>query len=512
MTTFTKDSLIVASRQQLIDIILEQKRQNDELSGKLSEVNMQLDWLKRQVFGAKSERFFPSSDLQTALDLGIADKDDVDDTPTESITYDRRKNSSEKKPVQGHGRGTMPTHLPIKETVIEPDADTTDMEKIGEEVSWYYEMEKPTSLHIVKIVRPKYALPQKAGVVIAELPALPVEKGNAGPGFMSHITTEKYLYHLPLDRQRKKFKLDFNAEFSESWLSDNIGRTVFWLESAEQEYRKRLLQSTYLQADETPIPVLTRDKKGKTHRGYLWVYHDPVQSLVLFDYRENRTHNGPSDFLKDFHGTLQVDGYEGYADIIAKNGLVHAACMDHVRRRFEKAKDYDKVRSAYALNVMREWYAVEREARENNLSFDDRLTLRKDKVASSMAAFKGWMKKALSEVLPKSPIGVALQYALNQWDYFDPYLNDGRVELSNILIENAIRPVALGRKNFLFAGSHDAARWPAVIYSLAAIAKNHGVSPFEYFKELLTELPKLKSSKDIDRFLLPQWKPQSEAT
>jgi transposase len=374
------------------------------------------------------------------------------------------------------------------------------MEKIGEEVSWYYDMEKPTSLHVVKIVRPKYSLPQKAGVVIAELPALPVEKGNAGPGFIAHISADKYLYHMPLDRQRKKFILDFNTEFSESWFSDNIGRAVFWFDGVMHEYKKKILQSTYLQADETPIPVLTRDKKGKTHRGYLWVYHDPVQRLVLFDYRENRSHNGPSDFLKDFKGTLQVDGYEGYADIISKNGLVHAGCMDHVRRRFEKAKDYDKARSAYALDVMRVWYTVEREARENNLTFDERLAARKENVAPSMAAFKVWMQKALSEVLPKSPIGVALQYALNQWEYFNPYLNDGRVELSNILIENAIRPVALGRKNFLFAGSHNAARWPAVIYSLAAIAQNHGVAPFDYFKELLTELPKADSCKNIDRF------------
>jgi len=509
MKTFTKDSLIVASRQQLVDIIIEQKKQNDELSNKLSEVNMQIDWLKRQVFGAKSERFFPSSDLQTALDLGIANQSDIDDNSTESISYDRKKAGAEKKPVHGHGRGAMPTHLPVKETVIEPDTDTTGMEKIGEEVSWYYDMEKPTSLHVVKIVRPKYSLPQKAGVVIAELPALPVEKGNAGPGFIAHISADKYLYHMPLDRQRKKFKLDFKTEFSESWFSDNIGRAVFWFDGVMHEYKKKILQSTYLQADETPIPVLTRDKKGKTHRGYLWVYHDPVQRLVLFDYRENRSHNGPSDFLKDFKGTLQVDGYEGYADIISKNGLVHAGCMDHVRRRFEKAKDYDKARSAYALDVMRVWYTVEREARENNLTFDERLAARKENVAPSMAAFKVWMQKALSEVLPKSPIGVALQYALNQWEYFNPYLNDGRVELSNILIENAIRPVALGRKNFLFAGSHNAARWPAVIYSLAAIAQNHGVAPFDYFKELLTELPKADSCKNIDRFLLPEWKLQN---
>lgn len=160
-----------------------------------------------------------------------------------------------------------------------------------------------------------------------------------------------------------------------------------------------------------------------------------------------------------------------------------------------------------ALDVMREWYAVEREAREKKLSFEDRLTMRKKKVASSMTVFKEWMQRQLLEVLPKSPMGVALQYALNQWKYFNPYLTDGRIELSNILIENAIRPVALGRKNFLFTGSYSAARWPAVIYSLAAIAKNHGVAPFEYFNEPLTELPKT-DFQDIDKYLLAEWKPK----
>ena len=157
-------------------------------------------------------------------------------------------------------------------------------------------------------------------------------------------------------------------------------------------------------------------------------------------------------------------------------------------------------------------YLVEREAKELGLSFDGCLAQRKEKVAPKMEAFKEWMLQQLTEVLPKSPIGVALQHALNQWEYFTPYLTDGRIELSNILVENAIRPVTLGRKNFLFAGSHNAARWPAVIYSLAAIAKNHGINPFDYFKELLTELPKLKSSREIEHFLLPNWKPQTPAT
>ena len=508
MKTFTKDSLVVASRQELIDIILDQALQNDALSNKITGLSVQLEWLKRQIFGSKSERFVDPDDLQTALDLGITPAAAENAPATTAISYERKNNVGTKESAKGHGRGIMPTHLPIKTTTVEPQEDTSGMVKIGEERTWYYEMDKPASLHIVEIIRPKYALPEKNGVVIGELPALPVDKGNAGPGFIANLIAEKYLYHMPLDRQRKKFKLDYNVEFAPSWLSDCVGNGVFWFEGMYEKYRKELLTATYLQADETPLQVLTRDGNGKTHKGYLWVYHDPVRRLVLFDYRESRSHKGPSEFLKDFHGTLQIDGYEGYADIIAKNGLLRAACMDHVRRRFEKCLSFDKLRAAHALDTMKEWYLVEREARERNLTPEERLALRKEKVAASMAAFKIWMQQQISEVLPKSPIGVALQYALNQWEYFTPYLTDGRIELSNILIENAIRPVTLGRKNFLFAGSHKAARWPAVIYSLAAIAKNHGINPFDYFKELLAELPKAKNV-DLGNFLIPLWKPKS---
>jgi hypothetical protein len=283
---------------------------------------------------------------------------------------------------------------------------------------------------------------------------------------------------------------------------------TFWLETAHNKHKIRLLLSDFLQADETPLPVLVKDGKGKTHRGYLWVYRDPVNKIVIFDYRPSRSRAGPSDFLKDFHGTLQIDGYEGYNEIITRNDIIRAACMDHVRRRFEKALEYDAVRATHALDIMGEWYKLERNAREDDLSAEDKLAMRREKIKPSMEQFKIWMQEQLKVVLPKSPIGVALTYALNQWAYFEPFLNDPRVDLSNILVENAIRPVALGRNNFMFAGSHDAAQRIAIIYSIIATAKLHGIDPFVYIKELLTQLPSAQS-KDIEKFLLPEWKPDN---
>jgi len=508
MKTVTKDSLTVASRQELIDTVLSLTAHIDKLQNELQELKFQYDWLKRQIFGTKSERIIPSDDLQEALELNIVkDEVTVSEKPAQVITYEK-KSRVVKKEV--HGRGNMPTHLPVKDVVIKPESDLAGMVKIGEEVTWYYEMDKPSSLHIVRLIRPKYVHPKQDGVLIGKLPALPVEKGNAGPGLIAYTLIDKYVYHIPLDRQRKKFKSEYNVDFSESWLCDNCRNGIFWLEPVYNAYVRKILSSDYLQADETPIPVLTKDKKGKTHRGYFWVYHDPINRIVIFDYRKSRSREGPNEFLKNFKGNLQIDAYGAYYDIISRNGLIQSACMDHVRRRFENALDYDKERAHYVLDIMREWYLLEREAREKELSSDDRLIMRKEKIAPSMETFKGWMLEQVSVVLPKSSIGMALSYALNQWPFFEPYLNDGRIEISNILVENAIRPVALGRKNFLFAGSHDAAQRAAIIYSLVSIAKMHGYEPFIYIKELLTKLPKAKSN-EISRFLLTDWKPSDDS-
>jgi transposase len=511
MKTMTKDAMIVAPRQKLIEQINQQALIIDQLNNNVTELTMQLNWLKRQVFGTKSERFIPSDDQQMALDLGIVKKEDLDSsTVKKTVTYDRidRKKKS-KESVKGHGRGKMPDHLRVEEKVIEPQEDISGMVRTGEEITWYYEMDMPASLHVVKIIRPKYALPDNDGIIIGKLPVLPVEKGNAGPGLITQILIDKYVYHIPLNRQIAKYKSEYSVNFSESWFCDNAKNGIFWIEAVYNKYVNRIFLSNYLQADETPIPVLTKDKKGKTHRGYFWVYRNPVDKIIIFDYRKSRSREGPSDFLKNFKGTLQIDGYEGYNEIITRNNLKRAACMDHIRRRFEKALEYDKERANHSLDMMRQWYKLESNARENQLSPEDKLAMRRENIAPSMEAFKEWMLEQAIQVLPKSPIGVAISYALNQWPFFEPFLNDPRVDLSNILIENAIRPVALGRKNFMFAGSHQAAQRTAIIYSIIATSKMHNCDPFVYIKELLTKLPATKQ-RDIEKYLFPQWIPDNK--
>ena len=264
MKTLSNNALIVASRQELIDLIQSQATLISQLQATVTELTIKVEWFNRQIFGSKSERFISSDDMQDALDLKIVNKRDVESIPEKkTISYDRDSKPSSSEPKPGHGRGGMPTHLPIKDVVVEPAGDLAGMVRIGEEVSWHYEMEQPGALHIVRTTRPKYVRPKEDGVIIGKLPEMPVEKGNAGPGLIAQIIIDSCVYHMPLDRQRKKFKNEYNTDFSESWLVDNFKNGTFWLEAIYNQNVLNIVKSPYLQADETPIPVLTKDKKGK---------------------------------------------------------------------------------------------------------------------------------------------------------------------------------------------------------------------------------------------------------
>jgi transposase len=463
-----------------------------ELETKYLQTLHELEWLKRQLFGSKSERFIPN-DEQTELDLQI-EKSEVK-TTEQNISYTRATT----KKTSGHSRGEMPTHLPFEDIVIEPQEDVSSCDKLGDEISWEYEY-NPGTLFVRRYIRPKFVNRVDETIIIGTLPNRPLDKGNFGPGIMSTIVTDKYLYHMPLHRQREKFRNEFKVEFAESTFCDLVTNTVFWLEPLYKLQKQKLLQSSYLQADETPMPVLTKQNNGKTHTGFYWVYYDPVFKNVIFEYRSGRGREGPNIFLKDFKGILQVDGYTGYDDLTSKFDITRAACMAHVRRKFEAALDYNKPISEYALNTIQKWFEIEQEAKKSGLTHVQRCDVRCDIMKKEFADFKAWMIKQAPDHLPKSPTRKAIDYALGQWDGFEAIFEDGRVELSNNLVENAIRPVAIGRKNYMFKGSESAAQRGAIVYSIVATAKHHGKEPREYIKTILEKLPN-ESSKNLEQYL-----------
>jgi transposase len=478
-----------------------------ELLAENAYLKAELAQLRRAIFGQKRERFMPAQSEQQ-LDFGLAEKQEhaKENAPalaTIPISYTRhvQKVVTTKLP----SRNPLPAHLRREEIIIAPTEDVNGLKKIGEEITEELEYQ-PGELYVKRYVRPKYARPEGEGVVVATLPSRPIEKGIAGPALLAHILMSKFVDHLPLYRQRQQFRR-LGVEISGATMDGWVTGSCQWFVPLHSVQRQMIQQSSYLMADETPIPVLDRSKPGKTHLGYHWVYYDPVAKLVLFDYRPGRSRAGPNDILKNFCGHLQIDGYDGYNDVIAQPQVIAVGCWAHVRRYFEQAQDNDRVRSEWMLSKIQELYAIERQAREAALSFQERDQLRQEQALSILAEIKIWLDVNRTAVLPKSTIGKAISYMLGQWSKLEKYVTDGRLEIDNNLVENAIRPVALGRKNYLFAGSHEGAKRAAIIYTLVATTKLHQVEPFEYLKDVLSRIPDHPHNKVAD--LLPQnWTPK----
>jgi transposase len=460
----------------------------------------ELEKLKQLIFGSKSERFISKSDVrQLSLNL-LPEQEEQPEEKTETLTYQRKKQTkpeSKKKSIRA-----APSHLPRREEVIEPEADVSGAKKIGELVTEVLEYE-PGNIYVKKIVRPKYA--KEDSIIVGELPSLPIPKGNAGPGLLSHIYVSKFVDHLPYNRQIIQFRRQ-GVELSDRTINGWFNKGCDLLVPLYDKLKELLLENDYMMGDETPISVQDSHKKGSTHRGYHWVYYSPVIKLVCFDYREGRGREGPLSFLETFEGTLQTDGYVAY-DIFEKSDKIKLlACMAHARRKFKEAEKNDPKKAEHALLEIQKLYDIEREARNANLSFEQRFNLRQDKALPILEEFENWLKENLTQVLPKSAIGVAISYSLNLWKRLSAYIEDGKYEIDNNLIENSIRPVALGRKNYLFAGSHAAAAKAAMMYSFFGTCKINNVEPFSWLKDVFSRIQEHKANKLHE--LLPQnWKP-----
>jgi len=457
----------------------------EELFINYQKVIHELDQLKRLVFGSRHERFAPAIP-QEQLALGLEVQTTQPPGPAlQKIEYTRRKKQTTDKIHTG--RMKLPANLPREQVIIEPDQDVTGWTRIGEEIT--EELERiPGKLFVRQYVRPKYAKPDGEGVVIGELPPRPIDKGIPGPGLLAQIIIDKYTDHLPVYRQVQRFERE-GIKLPASTLTDWISGTCSLLEPLYEVHRKLALSSNYLQADETPIKVLDKDKKGTTHRGFHWVYHAPQERLILFDYREGRGREGPTECLKDFKGFLQTDGYAVYEDFDKRVEITLLHCMAHARRKFDEAKGNDLARASYVLTEMQKLYALERQTRENELSHDDLYQLRQQQALPVLVDLKTWMLENYKAVLPQSAIGQALHYSLQRWDKLCLYTTDGRLQIDNNLVENVIRPVAIGRKNYLFAGSHNGARRAAMLYSFLGTCKINNVNPFEWLRHVLNVIP-----------------------
>lgn len=488
----SSEEKIVILNKELEQLILANKNLQSEnawLKFKLSE-------LQRMIFGTKSERFVPQDNNQATL-FELPEEEKVE-KPAEFETITRKKPENKKQPL----RLEIPAHLPRRTEVVEPENLPEDAKKIGELVTEVLEYE-PANIYVRQIVRPKYIVKQddeETIIVTANLPALPIHKGNAGASMLAHIAISKFVDHLPFYRQVQMFKRQ-KLDIPESTIGGWFTATCNLLEPLYEALKNKIFSGNYLQADETPIPVLTKDKPGATHKGYHWVYHAPLEKIVLFDYQKSRGREGPDELLKNFSGHLQTDGYSAYNNLKNKDSLVQLACMAHARRKFEHAKDNSPVLAIEALNMFGQLYDIERRTRENRLTHEQIKELRQKEAKPILEKMKTWLDEHLLTVLPKSAMGMAIAYTHNLWPRLVRYIEDGRFQIDNNLIENTIRPVALGRKNYLFAGSHDAAQDAAMMYSLLATCKINNVEPLEWLTKTLTLIPDYPSEKLIE--LLP---------
>lgn len=431
--TYT-DKDVLINREAYDELVL----QNRELRAENLYLKQELAHLKRMIFGSKSERHIGSDPSQ--LNLGLdAETVKQPEKATEQLTYTREKPDNKKGSAI---RLSLPAHLHREEHIIEPQEDITGARKIGEVVTEVLEY-TPGKFYVERYVRPKYVFPKEERIVIGELPSLPIPRGNAGAGLLAHLLISKFIDHLPFYRQVQQFKRQ-DIDIAESTISGWFTASCRLLEPLYERLKKRVQESSYLMADETPIPVQTKDKPGSTHKGYHWVYYAPREKLVCFDYRKGRGREGPDEFLEHFRGMLQTDGYDAYDIYEKKEGVTLYGCMAHARRKFEKAKDNDPKRAEYVLGRMQDLYTTEREARENNLSPDERKELRVEQSLPILLELEKWMKEQYDEVLPKSSIGQAINYTKKLWPRLSKFIQNGLIEIDNNLIENSIRPVALG--------------------------------------------------------------------
>jgi transposase len=480
----------------------------EELLVKYEGLLLELNNLKKAVYGSKQERFVSRAcdPSQITLDLAVEQVATCSVIDTKKITYTRTTTEVAEKKVH-NGRMKLPEHLERRETIIEPAEDVSLCKKIGVEVTEELEYE-PGKLYVNRIVRPKYAKPDDGGIVTAPMIERPLPKGIAGAGLLATIVIDKYVDHLPLYRQVERFKRE-GINIPYSTITDWLSGTCSLITPLYEALKKLVLQSNYLHADESPIKVLDKDKKGTTHRGYFWVYQNSIDKFVLFDYRPGRGREGPAEILKDFKGHLQTDGYPLYDFFKQQAGITVMNCMAHARRMFFDALENDPSRVEYALQQIGLLYDIERKAKDQSLNTEARLQLRQREALPVLNSLEDWMKQEYVKVAPKSAIAKALQYSLGRWEELKIYTTDGKLNIDNNPVENSIRPVAIGRKNYLFAGSHEAAQRSAMLYSLLGTCKLHGVNPTIWLTDILKTIASYPVNK-IATLLPHNWKPKNQ--
>jgi transposase len=474
-------ALIVAQHEQL----LSREREIEHLKLLLAK-------LQRMQFGRKSEKRQRQIEQ---LELRLEELQSSRAAETRSMPPCPTPSSSVAAPEKAR-RQALPDHLPrqtrthqAKETVC-PQCQG-ELRNLGQDVSEVLEY-VPASFVVIRHVRPKFSCSQCDCIVQAKAESRPIERGLAGPGLLAHVLASKYCDHQPLYRQSEIYARQ-GVELERSTLADWVGGSAHLLEPLVEELRRYVMAGSKLHADDTPVPVLAPGN-GATKTGRLWTYvrddrpaGDSAPAAVWFAYSPDRRGQHPAQHLEKFRGTLQADAYAGFNQLYEDGRIQPAACWAHVRRKFyDLQQAHASPVAGEALDRIAALYGIEKQIRGR--PHEERRTVRQERSKPLLASLRSWFEATLPQLSRKSDTTTAIRYALSRWNALLRFCEDGRLEIDNNAAERSLRGVALGRKNYLFAGSDSGGERAAAIYSLIESAKLNGLDPEVYLREVLTRI------------------------
>lgn len=453
------------------------------LSAENDLLRRKVHFLVNRLFGRKSEKLSPAQ-LELLLgNVGACAADD--DPPPPPPTSPRPRHGRERKP-------RIPADLPTEEIVIDPEAvkqDPAGYHCIGEEITEELDV-VPTRYFRRRIIRRKFKskVNRECVPLIAPLPPRVIEGGYASAGLLTDIVLKKYVDHLPLHRQEQILRTRHGIELSRKTMCDWVGVVAEWLKPVYNHIREGLLEGGYLQIDETPVRYCGKEGSGSS-QGYLWVYNRPGAE-VLFEWHTSRAARCLDGMLGKFQGTVQCDGYGAYSSYTkGRDDIQLAACWAHVRRKFHEAREECPVQAGWMLNQIGHLYRIERHLRARGAKL--RQAVRSTQSGMILARIERMLKLKLSRHRPTSAMGGAIAYTLSLWPQLLRFRDEGRLEIDNNLVENAIRPTALGKKNWMFIGDPQAGDRSAIIYTLLENCKRLGINPREYLHDILSRLPSM---------------------
>ncbi len=458
-------------------------------------LKMELANLKKIIFGSKTERYVSKNIDPSQGSL----------FPQPEPEKLKKKQKNKKPPVSKKTKKKKAKGFPeslkrVVEYIEAEGINKDDFKLIGEDITELLAYQKGY-FYIRKIVRPRYAKKDGSTVIQANIPERLLPKSKLDESLVAHLIVEKACFHTPVYRFAKKMELMDCEGVSNSTLHNGFHRATEMLSPLYNLMLKEMQESNYLQADESPIKVLNHQGKKKESKGYMWVYRNPHTGAVAFSYDPTRSQANPDVFLEKFKGHLQTDGYPGYNKYGKRDDITLLNCMAHARRKFTDALKYDEHRANYFLEHLQKLYRIERKAKEENLTSEQILKLRQSQAIPILKILKEWLTDQLPQVPPSSAIGKAIAYTLKRWKLLSVYTSAGYLEIDNNLIENKIRPLALGRKNYLFAHNENTAQNLALLYSLIGTCHANDINPIKYISWILKKVVTDKITPDAVKWL-----------